>query len=557
MNPTPPLRRADWRFLMPAGEDGVFRHLVVLGGPSGLAERLRDIGAAARVSSTQCPEGAADGLVILEDADVAPRDVAQSLAPDGVLYWEVRRRGLGRLLRGPSWIGRQLHRAGLRPARMYWVIPEFADARRYLPLDGEAPAIEWFFATRFVASSPVRRCLAFLLTAAGRWRGKAAAAFAPCCAVLAVREGRFPRPPSVFAGLAVDASLRTAAAQAVLFTSGQDDGSRVVVLPLAAGTRAPALVIKTARLPGFTGHTAQEQATLTQLRRLLDPELRGTLPEPLGIAGSDSRPAFVEALVPGRMLAASSGGWRAPAPRQLEDLRVAADWLTRFHLATVARRVEWSDAEIEYWIEPRLNTYERAFGLSADEKALFAALRGRARSLTGEWLPIVCAHNDFNPWHIYRDGTRVSVIDWEFGSERLADREGLPLCDLAYFAAHWIQLSRGLNGETAHLQGFSNLCSNQSRPDVRTEAARRALGDYLAQLGVNKAFLPLLFAYTWLERAVDRHRRMEMLGAPMASPRLNNRFVRYVEIVARPATSCLRTGDAGVIAEDRDDRNTG
>jgi hypothetical protein len=351
--------------------------------------------------------------------------------------------------------------------------------------------------------------------------------------VLAVREGRSLGPASVFAGLDLDASARSAAAQPVLFTSGQDDGSRVVVLPFAAATRAPAVVIKTARLPGFTGHTAQEQATLTQLRRQLDPDLRLTLPEPMGISGSDSRPAFIETLVPGRMVAASSGGWRASPARQLDDLHVAADWLIRFHQATVARRVEWNDAETQLWIAPRLNSYEHAFGLNADEKQLFAAVLDRARGLAGEQLPIVCAHNDFNPWHIYRDRTQVSVIDWEFGSDRLADREGLPLCDLAYFTAHWIHLSRGLHGETAQLQGFSDLCSNQSRTDVRTNAARRALDDYLARLGVNHAFLPLLFAYTWLERAVDRHRRQVMLGAPMASPRQDNRFVRYVETVAK------------------------
>jgi hypothetical protein len=536
----PPLRRADWRFLMPAAPGGMFRHLVVLGGPAGLAERLVEIGAAARVSITRCSDESADGLVILEDADVTPRAVAQCLAPDGVLYWEVNRRGVRRFMRGRGWIGRQLRRAGLQPARMYWVIPEFGEARRYLPLDDPAPAIEWFFATRFVASSPLRLGLALMVTAAGRMRGRVAATLAPCCSVMAVRAGRPLGPASVFADLAVDSSLGPntqnvlfTSAQPVLFTSGQDDGSRVVGLPFAAGARAPAVVLKMTRLPGFTGYTAQEQATLTHLRSQLGPELRLTLPQPLGIAGSSARLAFVETLVPGRMLAASIGRWRAPAARQLEDLRVAAEWLTRFHLATVQRRVEWSAAETQRWIEPRLRGYERAFGLEGDERELFAALRERASGLAGEQIPIVWVHNDFNPWHIYRDGGQLSVIDWEFGSDRLEDREGLPLCDMVYFATHWMNLSRGLKGEAAQFLAFSDLCLNRSRRDARSQAARREFDEYLTRLEVNEAFLPLLIAYTWLERALDRHRRQETLGAPTASPRRNNRFVQYVEILAR------------------------
>jgi hypothetical protein len=422
---------------------------------------------------------------------------------------------------------------------MYWIIPDFVEARRYLPLDDGAPAVEWFFVTRFVAASPARRGLALLMATAGRLRGKVAARLAPCCAVIATREGRSPGSPSVLTDAALDVSLRGPAVQTVLFTSGQDDGSRVVVLPFVAGSKTPAVVIKIARRSDFTEHTAKEQATLIQLRTRLGPELGQTLPRPLGVAGDPGRRAFVEAAVPGRMLAASVGGWRTPVARQLEDLRVAADWLSRFHLATVERRVQWGAAETQQWIEPRLSEYERAFGLEDAEVGLVAMLRERSNALAGEELPIVWAHNDFNPWHIYRDGSRVSVIDWEFGGERLEDREGLPACDLVYFLTHWMQLARCSRGESADVQVFMNLWVRRASGDVRARAAHRALTEYLSRMGVSEAFLPLLVVYTWLERAVDRHRRERTLGAPTDSPRRNNRFVQYVEVLARSRDELL------------------
>ena len=44
------LRRADWRFLLPNPPEGSFQHLVLLGGPAGLAKRIVEEGIARRVS---------------------------------------------------------------------------------------------------------------------------------------------------------------------------------------------------------------------------------------------------------------------------------------------------------------------------------------------------------------------------------------------------------------------------------------------------------------------------------------------------------------------------
>jgi hypothetical protein len=526
------LRRADWRFLLPAPPGGIFQHLVLLGGPADLGSRLVEVGTAVRVSTNVPLEPSADALVILADAGVLPRDVRRCLAPGAVMYWEIDRRGLQRLAKRPAWITMQLRGCGLERCGTYWVIPDFLDARRYLPLDAAA-AVEWFFETRFVASTPARRSLDLLVRTIRGWSERSLEALVPCCGVTAAAASRPFTPPSILADPSLPESLRVSGVRPVMFTSGQDDGSRLVLLPFPQGARAPALVLKRARLPEFAGHTEREQATLTQLRAQLDPELRRTLPEPLGDMGNSAGRAFAETSVPGQMLAASIGRWPAAPNRQVEDLRLAADWLGRFHLATMVRRVRWSAAEIERWIEPALSGFERSLGTRPEERRLFEAIRERAAMLLGEALPIVWVHNDFGPWHIYRLGSEVSVIDWEFGGESLTQRQGLPLCDLAYFAVHWIHLATGLKGDAAELRGFHRLIFGTPGQERRTDAARAALAEYMGRLEIPPGFLPMLIAQTWIDRAREKDERQETLGIPRADRRRDNRFAQYVEILAR------------------------
>lgn len=532
------LRRADWRFLLPSPPGESFRHLVLLGGPPELGRRLVELGTAAEVSTGPSSGRPVDALVVLADAVVSFQDAARGLAPDAVLYWEIDRRGRGGLTKGPRWVHRQLREAGLRQTGAYWVIPEFGDARRYLPLDPPA-AVGWFFATRFMASTPGRLALELLVSVALRWGDRVLESVVPCRAVIATAAARPFTPPVALSHGTFPVALRDAGIRPVLFTSGQDDGSRLVVLPFADAARQPELVIKTARLPGFTRHSEQEQATLVQLRAAFPADLRQTLPDPLGMAGTGSAAAFLETLIPGRMLAASTGRWRAPLERQVGDLGLAAEWLARFHEATLLWR-RWDGTEIDRWVEQPLARYQDAFGLQEAERRLFAAVRRRAATLEGESLPIVWAHNDFNPWHLYRAGSDVGVIDWEFGRANLAERQGPALCDLIYFITHWIHLARGLHGEAAALRGFGELFLAGAGPDARSDAARDALATYMRRLDLHPGFLPLLLVYTWVERAVDRYHRQLALESPAPAARGENRFARYVEILAQGTTDLFR-----------------
>lgn len=530
MSARPPLRRADWRFLLPAPPEGRFRHLLVFGGPSGLSDRLAEIGVAERASADLSATTRADAVVILSGATISPREVAGRLAPDAVLYWEVdRRRALRRV--GRRWIDRELRGAGLRRIGMYWVLPDFEHARRYLPLE-PTRAVEWFFKTRFTAATPLRRGLELLVRALCRWNDRTLVSLVPCCGVVAAAGSPRRAPLVGLEGAPVEASILSCGASPAVFTSGQDDGSRLVLMPFTNGADTPAAVVKLARLAGFEGHTRREQMTLAKLRAALPPELRGSLPEPCGSGGPAARPVFVESVVPGQMLAASTGRWRAGVHAQLEDLHVATDWLTRFHQATLVETVPWDETQVTRWIDRPFSEYAAAFGRRDSEAHLFEAVRSDAAALYGRPFPIVWAHNDFSPWHCYRAGPDLGVIDWEFGEEDLTARAGPALTDLIYFTHHWMQLACGGRSQSTELVVFRRLYLGQDAKDVRVRAARRVAASYMTALGMHRGFFPMLLVYTWVDRATDRYRRQVALGKNPSDPRADNLFARYVSVLA-------------------------
>src|SRR5690348_5818925 len=86
------LRRADWRFLLPAPPDGMFQHLVLLGGLAELAEQIAVAGIARQVSCHPPPAGTADAVAVLQGAGLSPAHAASYLAPGGALYYEIDRR---------------------------------------------------------------------------------------------------------------------------------------------------------------------------------------------------------------------------------------------------------------------------------------------------------------------------------------------------------------------------------------------------------------------------------------------------------------------------------
>ncbi|MFL6200704.1 MAG: glycosyltransferase [Thermoanaerobaculia bacterium] len=437
---------ADWRFLLPAR---TFRHLVLLGGSSGMAEQLA--GMAERVS--EAPAAGADLVAVLQGAGISPAEAASCLAPGGWLYWESAER---RSLRSPWAVpGRAIARlraCGLQVAGVWAVWPSFERQEAYVPTE----ALAWF-GRNLHPSRAIGTALRVM-----PMKGAVLTRFFAIMAVAGPVEDA-PRP--------------------VLLSHGAE---RVILLPFP-----PDRVLKVPRHPAFNGKTLREQEVLAQVRSRLDAETARAVPEPRGTERHGEAVAFVESYAPGRSLILTGG--------KESDLRLAAEWLTRFHLQTLLRREPWDGREVEEsfaafrlcvgaGLAPaREGVNPSPTSLKLKEEALFELALDRSKELRGLPFPIVWRHRDFTPWNLLRDRRgRLSVLDWE------GAQPGLALCDLLHFVSHWDELAAGAVAPQARLRAFS----------LGAPASRRQVTRYCERLGIDPRFIPLLLVYTRVEIAL-------------------------------------------------------
>lgn len=517
-----PLRAADWRFLLPHPPDGRFQHLVLLGGPDGLAERVIEVGLAGRVSDTIPPGRSADAVAVLHGGRAMLRDIAGCLVPGGVLYREFDRRSVALLGSTPDRLRQSIREAGLSPIAMYAVVPDFSDHRMYLPLD-VPDGLRWYVTTLYSAVTPWQHLLQAGLRAATGLDGCRFAPFAPRVAVMAVAGQARPGAPSVLAHPALPAELGKRDLHPLLLTSG---GDRVVILPFTAGSRQPAAVLKVPRLPGFNGRTQNEQAILGRLWSRLDPVMRSSVPRPLGTLGYGEVTVGIESYAPGQLLFRSSARWGASRQQQLNDLRLAAAWLAEFHRQAQVSRPSWGATEQSRWVEGPFDAYRRAFGVTGGEERLFAEARDYATSLTGTPLPIVLQHRDFTVWNIARSGRELAVLDWE------GSRPGPALCDLLHFVTHWYETVGHAHPEPARLRCFRGLLFEPDRGDPFRESVHHEIARYMERLEIHRRFLPLLLVYTWVELALRRSDQQRVQEESALAPREGNRNFAYMAILA-------------------------
>lgn len=532
------LRRADWRFLLPPPPPGGYRHLVLLGGPDALGERLATLGVAKRVSRSLASSVPADLVVLLSGARKCPAEAASVLTTGGALYVEVDRRLAPNRLVTPSRMERTLRAAGLSIAGSYWIFPDLEHSRRYLPLD-LGPALDWYLNTLHPPRTLAGALVALGLRTLSRGRTERLAPWVPCYGIAAVRGA--PRPPSILAQPEIAALVGGGDVRTAVLTSGVDDGSRVVMLPFRPGERSPALVIKASRLPAFNGHTEREQATLRQLRDRLDADLRPTLPEPLGLVEYENLSVGLESAAAGPSLAVTSGAWRGSVRRAIEDLEAATRWLAAFH-----RRVSDTNAWTTEWAadtEARFARYRDLLRADEAEAALLELAGRRAWELVGRSMPVVWLHNDFGPWNVHRAGNHVTVIDWEYGGAEESERTGPGLCDLLYFLATWGLRVWQARTPARELECFRRLHVEPERGDPVAAAAHGAIARYMADLEIDREFYPLILVRTWAERALDRFDRQGTSDERRPDPRSGNPYAAYVGALASARERLFCPGD--------------
>jgi hypothetical protein len=524
------LRRADWRFLLPAPADGSYQHLVLLGGPTGLVERLRGAGIARRVSN-ELPAGDPVDVVAILHGAATPGTVRQAidaLTPDGSLYCEIDRRSANSLMMTPGRMRRLLQAHSLSLTGLYWPVPGFTGGKRYVPLDLAGP-LHWYFTTLYVDGAPLQRLFERVVRTSTNYRAARFSRLVPWYALTA--SAGTITPASVLGYPNCRYKLRCSEARPFLVTMGIDEGSRVAILPFTGGAQ-PDIVFKVARLPEVNAYVESEQDRLAELRGRLDGEIRCGVPVPLGRFSYGDLAVGIESCAPGGSLLVSSGRWRVGYTEKVHDLRLATEWLAAFHRQVQLGPPERGTADFSARIEHVLACYADAFGIEPSEERLFAMVRAHVRSLQDVPLPVVWQHGDFGPWNVYRRGNDVTVIDWEVRQGPILDPEGPPLCDLLYFVTYWSFAARRLYGETAEERGLRELFLEPDRKDAIISAIWDAIEAYLARLAVDRRFVSPLLVYTWVKRALEELGRHRILDQFSAAPRTGNQFVDWIGMLA-------------------------
>lgn len=519
-----PLRRIDWRFLLPR-PFGPFEHMVLLGGNEGIVDRIKEVGLARRVSCELPDKRTADLIVLLTGARVDVDAAVSCLLPAGLLYWEVDRRAPAHLAQTPTRIAHRLRALGFGDVNIYAARPSFEACQFYFPMD--APhSFKWFMDTLFVAQSPLRRMVEHTVGRAVTVHRALYSQLLPYLSVVGTCEEQGGNNECFLDDSIVSDNLRSAQVSTLIFTYGDN---RLAMFPFRSDGKGPEVVKKVPKLPAFNVKNLREQETLESIRAQVSSTLRCTIPRPMGLFECGDVAIGVESYVEGQSLLRSSARWGVPISKKIEDLELAADWLTLFHSETARRRGPWGADQMTTWIEEPIHTYKDRFGASEAEETLFERIRRQALSLQGAPFALVWQHRDFNIWNVFRNGETVSVIDWEGG------RLGPPLCDLLHFATHWNEVVRSLQSEEDRLSAFQRLYVAPVKSDAIISAVYRAIGRYMQQLDLNHRFFPLLLSCTWIELANSRFEQQATHGEVGRNARLNNRQIAYVNVLAQEA----------------------
>jgi len=527
-----PLRRLDWRFLLPSTSPGVIRHLLLFGGPDGLGKRIVETKLAEQVSYEIEAETRADAAVILHNSAVRMEHVAPYLQSGGVLYQEITRSSHTPLSTSLDSLRKRCRQAGLTLTGLYWAAPNFERCRRYIPLDTPG-ALAWYFSSLFVAGTSIDKGLREIFRLPFVNHRKLLARFAPALCLTAVAGESHEHPPAILEHPSVAAAMPKEELRPIVLTSGQDDASRVILLPFSRhGGSSPCAVVKIATDAKFNRETENEQLILSEVRARVDSRLQQGIPEPRqrfyfrGLAGG------VESCAPGHSLWLSSGEWGVSTEARIADMQLGVDWLIEFHRQTQKTRLPWNLSAIQCWIEEPLTQYTVVRGVNDAEQALFSRMREHAHSLINAEIPLVWQHNDFAPWNLFRAGDQLTVIDWEFNRDWERTQAGPPLCDLLYFLTYWNNVAQRLTTGQAELAGIYNIFLAPGNKSPYQQAARQAVTRYLTALQVDERFVPLFLVYTWLERVIYSHARLQKLEKQTSTSRAADKFASYVGLFA-------------------------
>ncbi len=254
----------------------------------------------------------------------------------------------------------------------------------------------------------------------------------------------------------------------------------------ANGRAEPTFVVRVPRDPRQAERIRAESRALSVLhRRLKGTPLAATIPNVVLRDRVGSLPVLWERAFPGKPLIRIFKDGLFARARVESGLLRALEWLVRFQKQTRAGCIRVTPAWLERHVQAPMHALSP--GLEMGQETM-RALMERWQRYTGERLPCVAAHGDFNPHNVLVATDGLAVVDWENFTRR-----ALPMSDVLHLlvvtAFHLPQSASDLSvGFAQHVLGrtwYRNLMD-------------RLLGRYALDVGIPVelvwAYLPVYLA---------------------------------------------------------------
>jgi aminoglycoside phosphotransferase (APT) family kinase protein len=280
--------------------------------------------------------------------------------------------------------------------------------------------------------------------------------------------------------------------------------ARLVCLCWVGTAPEPAAAAKFARHPRFNARVEREYRALERLSAYAGSG-PARVPRPVGTALVGRRLVAVETGLHGRPLRTLLHERRGECGAILQRWEPLLEWV--IELGARSRRPA-TNSDYEEMVFAPLDRAGGELGLDEVEQSALLRLRERAGRLASEQsLPIVFAHRDLGTPNVLAGsrGEFAGVVDWEDGGP------GLPASDLFFFLGRFAYETRGA-GTADELRGFREIYFGEgagTRSGALAPAtARRWLERYCEGVGLDRRWLPVIFALTWIAAAQDERRQL-------------------------------------------------
>lgn len=490
--------RADWRFLLPDGPRSRL-HVALSPGLNAETERPRwqwlvDDGWIDSLTVGASHDGPASADVVLVTGGADLKAALGAASPDGSIIVEQPRSA-----RPSSGVESIVEDGGFRVISRHLATPSLDQAKRLIPLDSGS-GLTWMVDNVGPAwiGDGVRQFAGKAI--GGVLRSPAGAPAGDRLVVATRRSGAFTYLDGAVQGTS----------DLLLLTSGHDEGSRAIVLPLGAESNQPDRVLKVSSRPSYNHNIVAEASRIAALREMLqqnDPGAARLLPDQLGRLTVAGLEATAEVF---------AGRWTAAAvcyqhpERRAELLERICEDLTRFTKATTSTTEPWTPESFERFIAEPFARYQRLLGEKATLNALYAPLQDLSRELEGLPLALAERHYDLGPWNVMLDGTTgsqgLTFVDWELAPPRTASVVAPAGADHLYFAKYWLHIALETASIDDELDAFLFLAprslDSRRRPEDPRSVALSVVRREFDRLGIDHRFVPLLTFYLWLETAL-------------------------------------------------------